>query len=196
MTLASERQAAVAATVAKIRDIETARGVTRESLEDVKQALIELAGHKTLFPPESFPSPEPDSLQPARLYRLSEDDDHRFALYINSAHGKVDSPPHDHTTWAVVVGIQGTELNRVYECDDKSVDVVAETPVQPGSVVAFLPDDVHSIHIDGTEPVLNFHMYGYALTELHERKYFNKKEGGWSTFPALREYHEPVDEGA
>ncbi len=43
-----------------------------------------------------------------------------------------------------------------------------------------LPDDLHSIHIDG--PALNFHCYGMALETLHDREYYNAAEGTWKIF--------------
>src|SRR5712692_5836294 len=49
------------------------------------------------------------------IYRLAEDDDRRFALYMSTSIGAKDVPPHDHTTWAVIVSVQGTEENRFYE---------------------------------------------------------------------------------
>ena len=54
--------------------------------------------------------------------------------------------------------------------------------VRQGSGVAFLPDDLHSIHIEG--PVLNFHMYGKGLEQLHGREYYKADEKRWKVFPA------------
>ena len=56
--------------------------------------------------------------------------------------------------------------------------------VGPGEGVAFLPDELHSIHIHGDAPVRNFHMYGLALDQLAEREYWSKKEQVWKVFPA------------
>ncbi|MDH3604429.1 MAG: hypothetical protein OEU26_32890, partial [Candidatus Tectomicrobia bacterium] len=66
--------------------------------------------------------PEKDAHGMYPIYRLSEDEDHRFAMYMSTSIGAKDVPPHDHTTWAVIVGVQGTEENRFYErIDDGSV---------------------------------------------------------------------------
>ncbi len=53
--------------------------------------------------------------------------------------------------------------------------------VRQGTGVAFMPEDLHSIHIEA--PLLNFHMYGLALEELHRREYYDAKERTWGVFP-------------
>ena len=106
------------------------------------------------------------------------------------------TPPHDHTTWAVIVGIQGEELNRLYErTDDGSVPGraqvrgVGQRVVGAGDGIAFMPDDIHSIHCVTEAPTLNFHMYGRSLEDLPNRKAFNMKEGTYKVFPANPNIH-------
>jgi hypothetical protein len=45
-----------------------------------------------------------------------------------------------------------------------------------------MPDDLHSIHIQA--PLVNFHMYGLALDQLHQREYYQAAEKTWKVFPA------------
>lgn len=183
-TRLAERQEAVKAAVDDIRKIEQDAGVTRESLAAMKERLTELASEKALFPKEDFPAPAPEDDRTSYLYRISEDDDHRFALYVQSALGKVEAPPHNHTTWAVIAGIQGDELNRFYDrTEDGGVAGTGEAVVRDGTAVAFLPDDLHSIHVDATEPVINFHMYGLALEQLDKREYYKADDHEWKIFP-------------
>ena len=49
---------------------------------------------------------------------------------------------------------------------------------------AFLPDELHSIHVETGDRVVNFHMYGLALDRLHEREYFRDDDRSWRNFPA------------
>ena len=192
MTVASDRSEAIAETVDRIRRLESELGVTRQGVEAIQKALLELAAREELFPPASLPLPDPAAGQSTRLYRLSEDADHRFALYANASRGGVDSPAHNHTTWAVVVGMRGEELNRLYRrTEDGGVEQISEVTVRRGTGVAMLPDDVHSIHMHGDEPVLNFHMYGLAIPQLVEREYFDPRRRSWQVFPPLREIHDP-----
>lgn len=198
MTVNQQRAAAISETVAKIRAIEKTHGVSRESLALIKQALLALAERQALFRVEDFPPPGAGDPRNSCLYRVSEDADHRYALYVNSAHAATDAPPHNHTTWAVIVGVQGKELNRFYQPHpdpSKAPIQTGETVVTTGTGAAFLPDDLHSIHIAGDEPVINFHMYGLALEQLHQRQYFSAKHGEWRTFPAhsdIREARSPA----
>jgi predicted metal-dependent enzyme (double-stranded beta helix superfamily) len=189
MDRSQQRHREIEATVADIRAIEQREGVTRESLEKIKARLAKLAARKDLFTLEDFPPPEPGAKRTSCLYRLSEDADHRFALYANSANGSYGTPAHNHTTWAVIVGIEGDELNRFYDkTAEGGVREKGQAMVRQGSGVAFLPDDLHSIHIDGT--TLNFHMYGLALEQLHRREYYKPKENAWSVFPAHSDIRE------
>ncbi len=177
-----ERAAEIAAAVADVRDIEKREGISAASLEKIKARLVRLAARTDLFSAADFPPPEAGGKRSTCLYRLSEDADHRFALYANSARGGYDTPAHNHTTWAVIVGVSGEELNRFYERDAQGgVRQKGEYVVRQGTGVAFMPEDLHSIHIGA--PLLNFHMYGLALEQLHKREYYKAEEQSWRVFP-------------
>jgi predicted metal-dependent enzyme (double-stranded beta helix superfamily) len=178
----SERAGAIKATVDDIRAIEARHGVTREALDRMKARLMQLAARRDLFTFADFPAPPAGGERNSTLYRLWEDADHRFALYANAARGGVHSPAHNHTVWAVIVGVEGDELNRFYKKAPEGVEETGSAVVRQGAGVAFLPDDLHSIHIEG--PVLNFHMYGKGLEQLHAREYYKPDEKRWKTFPA------------
>lgn len=185
-----QRQQAIRKTIERIRTIEKEQGVTPEALQDIKAVMLELAAAKELFPEEDF-APESDAKGAFPIYRLSEDDDHRFALYMSTSIGAKDVPPHDHTTWAVIVSVQGTEENRFYQrVGDYSVpgkgqirQIGGET-VRPGVGVCLMPDDVHSIHPRNERPALILHMYGCALDHLPNRVTFNMTEGTYKVYPA------------
>src|SRR5438132_9445799 len=175
------RKREIQAAVADVRQIENRDGVTRESLEKIKQRMIRLAAWQDLFTPRDFPAPEPGGKRNSCLYRVSEDPDHRFALYVNSSFGNYGTPAHNHTTWAVIVGVTGEELNRFYDRVDSGVHEKRNAGVRQGTGVALRPDDLHSIHIQA--PLINFHMYGLALEELHHREYYKVEERAWKVFP-------------
>ena len=176
-----ERRAAIAATVAEVREIER-RGVTRDSLERIKERLAVLAARQDLFSDKDFPPPAPGGKLKSCLYRVAEDADHRFALYVNASLGGHNTPPHNHTTWAVIVGVSGAELNRFYDRDGGGVREKGQYVVEQGTGVCFMPDDLHSIHIEA--PLVNFHMYGLGLDQLHSREYYQPQTGSWKVFPA------------
>ena len=182
--MAEARATAVAATMDDIRTIESELGVTRAGVEAIRDRLVELAGQRDLFPLEDFPGPGAEDEARSWLYRLAQDDDDRFALYAQRSTGPVKTPAHNHTTWAVVVGFDGQELNRFYRrTDDGGVAETHRHMVEAGTGVAMLPDDLHSIHIEA--PALNFHCYGLALERLDERVYFDAKNHDWKVFSSV-----------
>jgi len=177
------RTDAVNAAMDDIRQIEADHGMTREGVGAIRDRLVSLSAQRDLFPLEDFPAPGPDDDRTSFMYRLAQDGDDRYALYAQASRGQVETPVHNHTTWAVVVGFDGQELNRFFERSDDGVTQVNDHMVEAGTGVAMLPDDLHSIHIDG--PALNFHCYGLALERLDEREYFNSKEGKWKIFKGV-----------
>ena len=180
----TNRSDVVAAAMDDIRRIEAELGVTRAGVEAIRDRLIEMASNREAFDLDDFPAPDDDDPKNSFMYRLSEDDDGRFALYAQRSKGHVETPAHNHTTWAVVVGFSGEERNVFYERldDDQGVSTTHEHLVCAGTGVAMLPDDLHSIHLEA--PALNFHCYGLALEKLAEREYWNEKEGRWKFFAA------------
>lgn len=183
-----ERKREIAAAVADVRQIEKRDGVTRESLEKIKQRLTRLAARQDLFSPSDFPPPAPGGKLKSCLYRVAEDSDHRFALYVNSSLGGHSSPAHNHTTWAVIVGVTGEELNRFYDRVADGPREKGQFTVKQGTGVCFMPEDLHSIHIQA--PLINFHMYGLALDRLHKREYYKADEKVWRVFPAHADIRE------
>jgi predicted metal-dependent enzyme (double-stranded beta helix superfamily) len=181
MKRTEERRQAVAQAVAQIRAIEAREGVNPDALALIRQRLIELASRVDLFSSDDFAPPPPDSGMRSALYRLSEDEDHRFALYANASLGGYGTPAHNHTTWAVIVGVTGEELNRFYDpTAEGGVKESGQFVVKAGTGVTFMPDDLHSIHI--AAPLINFHMYGMGLEQLDKRRYYKAQENVWAVF--------------
>jgi predicted metal-dependent enzyme (double-stranded beta helix superfamily) len=173
------REEAVRETVAAIRGIEAAQGVTRPALEAIKAEMMRLAGREALFPSGAFPPP-PAGEKSARRYLLHQDADGRFALYLIALNPGNETRPHDHTTWAVVTAVEGQELNRVYRrTDDHSrpghahIELDREVMVEPGTGIALMPEDIHSIHTHGSVPTRHLHMYGLALEKLDQRQAYD-----------------------
>ena len=191
MNTRQQRGKAVADTIDKVRAVERARGVTPDALDAIKGLLVELAGRRELFPLGDFPVNAEDGT--GVIYRLAEDADHRFALYASAGAPGKSVPPHNHTTWAVIVGVHGDEHNVFYErVDDGSVPGRAEVrpsgafTVTHGTGVTLMPDDIHSIHVTGDEPTVHLHLYGLALEQLHQRIMFDTAEGTCKVFPATQ----------
>jgi predicted metal-dependent enzyme (double-stranded beta helix superfamily) len=185
-SIAERRRTAVAEALSEIRKIEATEGISRDSLKLIRNVLLSLAEKRDLFPESDFPSATGDPL----LYLLSEDDDHRFALYLSSGLPGRSSPPHNHTTWAVIAGIEGEEENRIYDrLDDGSepgkgkVAVREKFVVREGNGICFMANDIHSIHVVSDVPTRNFHMYGLGIEHLPNRLQFDMEKGTCRVFP-------------
>ena len=170
------RAAAVAHTIDRIRGIERGQGVTRAALAAIEQEMLRLAERQELFLSSEFPPP-PAGEKGNRRYLLQEDPDQRFALYLNALNPGNETRPHDHTTWAVVVAVEGQELNRVYRNEGDRLVVEREIMVEPGRGIALMPDDIHSIHTLGDAPTRHLHIYGLALEKLDDRKAYDPATG-------------------
>jgi predicted metal-dependent enzyme (double-stranded beta helix superfamily) len=174
MSIADRRQAAVKSAIADVKGIIAGGPVDRPTVARVLEVLKGLAAQPELWPAADFPAPGEDTRQ-AR-YLITEDPDRTFALYLNTMLPGRKIPPHNHTTWACIAGIEGEEHNTVYErVDDGSREGHAElgkqemVVVAAGSGIAMLPDDIHSVDIVGDRPIRHLHLYGRALETLSER---------------------------
>lgn len=186
-SVADKRAGAVESTVALVHKIAETKGVNPSSLEEIRKALAELAAQSELFPASDFPVPTDGDT--TRRYILSEDADQTFALYMNLVMPGHYSRPHNHTTWAAMVAIEGEEVNQFFRrTDDGSapgkatLEFEREVVVQPSIGVGLMPDDIHSIANKGSVPTMHLHMYGRSLETLTERIGFDVENGTYEHF--------------
>lgn len=182
----SERDALVKGAVARIKEL-TRNGFDRDILEKVKAELLKVSARADLFPEEDFP-PMPEGKSTLNL--LAEDPDHSYAFYASSPQPGRSTPPHNHTTWAVIVGVKGREHNKLYRrTDDGSrpgygtVEVEKTVDVVPGKGIALMPDDIHSIHLGDDGPHLNLHVYGMSVEYVPGRVAYDMANGTYKVFP-------------
>lgn len=184
-SVTQQRTVAVTQAVAAMKAAIQTHGLTPQALVIVREQLQVLAAHKEYWNETDFPALEKG--EPYALYLIQQDPDQSYSLYLNVMMGGVKIAPHDHTTWASVAAVEGTEYNYLYKRTDdgktpgvgtlQAVDTIA---VGPGTAVALMPDDVHAIEIKGDAPIRHLHMYGRALESLTERKSFDLATGTYS----------------
>lgn len=153
--------------------------------------LAELAERRDLFSLDDFAPPAPGGALSAR-YALHADPDQRFALYVNALLPGKTSVPHNHGTWAVIVAIEGEEINRIYhpaDGADSPVKLAREFAVRPGQPALYGPEDIHSIHVQAERPALLFHLYGRALETLTDRLAFDLESG--RSYPYNEKHYRP-----
>jgi predicted metal-dependent enzyme (double-stranded beta helix superfamily) len=169
----------VAAFVADLRRVTAAHDDDRSLLPEIAPLARRLAATPGWVRPELYGL---DEAQGMGITVLHEEPDHTLLVETVAWAPGRGVLPHDHRTWGVVAGIDGDERNVLWKrLDDGSVPghaelrVHRETMVGAGDVVAFLGDDIHSVHNDGERTTLSLHVYGRNLAHV-ERSEFVPEE--------------------
>ena len=101
------------------------------------------------------------------MYPLSEDPDGGPSVYLVSDGVGVNTPPHDHRTWALIVGLSGTEFHVFYDCADAHLTETKECAVASGDVLVMTDSDIHAIDATrGIHPTWHVHLYGRSQARL------------------------------
>ena len=78
---------------------------------------------------------------------------------------RTTSPVHNHGTWGIVMVLEGRQKNTFWkrnpttEFPDK-IDRVGERIIEPGDIISFTSEAIHSTEAIGNEPTITFNLYG------------------------------------
>ncbi|WP_019937165.1 hypothetical protein [Bordetella sp. FB-8] len=176
MDQAQEKSQAISAFIETAKR-HTAGTITRHDLDAVLNELIAIARHTNWWAAREYPAPTGEGLQ-AR-YLIHEEADSTYALYLNVMRPGKKSEPHNHTTWACIAAVEGSESNYLYERTDDggkpghaTIKQTGVKAVRPGEGIALMADDIHAVHIEDAS-IRHLHMYGLALEKLDRRLAFD-----------------------
>ena len=176
MNTKQRRHSAIESMVSKVK-AHISDGINVQSLDLVKNELLQLCTQGHLFPRSDFPVP--DEKQIEWFYLVYEDEQGEYALYINSALPCQTYRPHNHGgSWAIIAAVEGQEKHGLYRAlDDNSVELVNEIVVKPGTAVSMLEDGIHSIAAQGSKPLLHLHFYGMSFPKQGKRIEYDLEKG-------------------
>ncbi len=159
--------AEVAAFVKELRAVATATRDDSEVIARVRPLVSRLALDRSWIEPRFW---ECDEEQGFGVHLLHEEPDHTLAVFVAAWLPGRGAPPHNHGTWAVIAGVDGSETNVFWKrLDDGTRPGYAEIVERsrqvfgPGEVVSFLPDSIHSVVNEGGRATLSLHVYGKHL---------------------------------
>jgi len=154
--------------VADLRRITSETADEHEILSRVRPLARRAALSKSSWLQKRFYAADPD--QGFGLHMLHEEPDHSLAVFAVSWLPNRGAPPHNHGTWAVVVGVEGPEKNVFFDRSDNGnrpgyaeLKKIGEKIFDFGDVLAMPTGGLHSIW-DETEAVtVSLHIYGKHL---------------------------------
>ena len=101
---------------------------------------------------------------------LHEEPGHDLAIFCVAWLPGRGAPAHNHGTWGVVCGVEGTETNTAWRRTDDGSDPGhahlepgAVTDLSRGTVVTVSPTDIHSVENRTPDLSLSLHLYGRHL---------------------------------
>ena len=150
--------------VADLRDAAAGGGNTADLLKRVQPLAQRLAASQDL---RSRCNRQCDPVQGFGFQLLHEEPDHDLAVAALSWLPGRGTPPHDHGTWGVVVGVDGDEVNTFWKRTDDGakagyavLEKLQEKVFPPGAVIGLTPDIIHSVRNDGADVSVSLHVYG------------------------------------
>ncbi|HUS95827.1 MAG TPA: cysteine dioxygenase family protein [Hyphomicrobiaceae bacterium] len=161
--------------------VEDLRAITRETSDEgtiisrIEPLARRLAVEKAWLEKHHY-NTDPD--QGFGVHLLHEEPDHSLAVFAVAWLPGRGAPPHDHGTWAVVAGVEGSERNILYKRDDDrsradhaQLSVKSDRTIQNGEIVSMKTGGIHSVINESNTVSLSLHTYGKHLNHTGRAQY-------------------------
>ena len=155
--------------VKDVLEITARTSIEEEILKAVVPLAKRVAGNESWWT-EALYIADPDLGYGSTL--LHAESDNSLFIVVDSWLPGRGVPPHNHGTWAVVVGMTGPEHNVFWQrFDDGSRNGFAELQklreevVSVGDAACMKSGEIHSVENRGDETTLSFHVYGRHLNQ-------------------------------
>lgn len=165
-------------------DLRAARACARDERELLGH--VEAIAQRAVSHRSEWLRPEttrPDIEQGFGFHLIHEEHDHSLAVFVASWLAQRGTPPHDHGTWAVVAGLDGSERNTLWRrVDDRSRPGLArlaklgDTLIGPGQLLAMPEGAIHSVHNDSHRVTVSLHIYGRHVNHTHRSRFDPERE--------------------
>jgi predicted metal-dependent enzyme (double-stranded beta helix superfamily) len=161
-----------------VNDLKAITAETSDEAEIIRQVgplAQRVVADKSWLQPKHY---ETDEEQGFGVHLLHQEADHSLAvILVNWLPGR-GTPPHDHGTWAVVVGIEGTERNVRYKrLDDRSNPDHAELAVKEDfaanedELVCIKTGGIHRVTNETERMTLSLHTYGRHINHTNRSQF-------------------------
>jgi predicted metal-dependent enzyme (double-stranded beta helix superfamily) len=164
------------------------RAITANETDPVKiTTLVAPLAKKFAQAPQWF-RPEYRACDPEQgfgVHLLHEEPNHDLAVFVISWRPGSGTSPHNHKTWAAVVGIEGQEQETNYQrLDHGETSGYAELKrggeqiMRAGDVACCYPEHIHAVRNVAGEVAISLHTYGrhFNYTGRSEFDLENKRE--------------------
>lgn len=150
----------------RIRSEFSVNSPTRPELEVIGHELISICS-EYVFDQSLYRCARPGE---ELMYDLCVDPKGGPSIYLVSDGAGVDTVPHEHQTWAIIVGIQGEEFNVFYKPAGRNSRLVTRSGqccIREGDVLIMEAHEIHAIDSStGIHPTYHVHLYGRSLVSL------------------------------
>jgi predicted metal-dependent enzyme (double-stranded beta helix superfamily) len=150
---------------AELRRVRDQASDEKEILVKVRQLAARAAASKQAWMKDYMY--EADAEQGFGVHVLHEEPDHTLAIFAVSWLPDRGTAPHDHGTWAVVVGLDGPERNEFWErSDDRSrpgyadLRKIGTKTFKDDDVLAMPAGTIHGVWNETDRVTVSLHIYG------------------------------------